>query len=551
MGSTSLLHIVFVALSFTFSKALPSDAGSGSPTVVLDTATFTGVTDGTSNRFLGIPFAEPPIGDLRFRFPLANPPYIGSHNATQFGPACSQQRPNVTFPPELAPEAAGFLNSSLAILDFPQSEDCLTLNVWTPAGTQVDAGLSVAVWIYGGGFELGGTSSYDGAIIVNRSVSLNRPIIYVSMNYRLSALGFLAGKEVKQAGVANLGLQDQRRAFQWVQKYICAFGGDPSKVTIFGESSGAMSIGAHLVANDGDTGGLFRGAFMESGSPLPVGDVTEGQPLYDTIVAQVGCTGSSDTLECLRQAPFDRLKAAMDASPSLFDATAGEVFAWAPRADGAYITDCPQELVLQGKVARIPVVNGDCDDEGTIFGVASLNVTTESAFRSYLKQFWSPGFTSTDVAKLSQAYSANITEGAPFGTGTQNALTPQFKRIAAVLGDFVFHAPRRLFLQHISGKQNTWSFLSKKFKSLPDLGSAHTSDIPNMYGPGDLTDYLINFVTNLDPNGRTVLNWPKYNTSTVQLLTLLDGTPSETITTDTFREDGISFIMELSLKHPL
>ncbi|TCD66643.1 hypothetical protein EIP91_001111 [Steccherinum ochraceum] len=551
MGSSSLFHVVFAALAFAFSAALASDVGSSSPTVVLDTATFTGVTDGTSNKFLGIPFAEPPVGDLRLRLPVANSPYIGSHDATQFGPACPQQQPNLTLPPQMAPEAASFLTAGLTILDSPQSEDCLTLNVWTPAGTQEGANLPVAVWIYGGCFEFGGTSSYDGAVIVNRSIALNRPMIYVSMNYRLAALGFLASKEVKEAGVANLGLQDQRLAFQWVQKYIFAFGGDPSEVTLFGESAGGWSIGAHMVANGGDTGGLFRAAFMESGSPLPVGDITEGQPLYDAIVTHVGCDASPDTLECLRQSPFDKLKAAIDASPNLFDYGATSILAWAPRADGTYIADSPQQLLLQGKVARIPVVDGDCDDEGTNFGVASLNVTSDADFELYLEQFWSPDFSSDDIAKLSQAYPADITQGSPFDTGTQNALTPEWKRIAAVVGDFVFEAPRRFFLQQVSDKANTWSYLSKRMKSLPDLGSAHTSELPNMYGPGDLTDYLINFVNDLDPNGPTVLSWPKYDTSSAQLLTLLDGSPSETITADTFREDGINLAIELSLKYTI
>ncbi|TCD60884.1 hypothetical protein EIP91_009375 [Steccherinum ochraceum] len=527
------------------------DAGSNSPTVVLDDGTFTGVTDGTSNRFLGIPFAVPPTGDLRLRLPVANSLYDSTHDATSFGPACPQQQPNVTFPPQLAPEAVAFLNSMLTILDTPQSEDCLTLNVWTPAGTEPGAKLPVAVWIYGGGFELGGTSIYDGAVIVNRSVALNHPVIYVSMNYRLSALGFLASKEVKQAGVANLGLQDQRLALRWIQKYIPAFGGDPSKVTIWGESAGAMSVGVHMVVNGGETDGLFRAGFMESGSPYPIGDVTEGQPFYDAIVSQVGCASSSDTLECLRQAPFDTLKAALDASPSLFSPDVPSLLAWAPRADGTFLTDNPQQLVLQGKIAQIPFVTGDCDDEGTIFALGSTNLTTESDFQSYLKQFWSSAFTDSDVAQLSQVYPADITQGSPFDTGTQNALTPEYKRISALIGDFVFQGPRRFLLQQLSGRQDTWSFLSKRSKSLPDLGSAHTTDLLNVYGPGDLTDYLINFVNNLDPNGPTVLSWPKYDTTSVSLLTLLDGSPSQTITTDTFRKDAIAFDIQLALAHPL
>ena len=172
-------------------------------------------------------------------------------------------------------------------------------------------------------------------------------------------------------------------------------------------------------------------------------------------------------------------------------------------------------------------------------------------------------------------YPQNVTLGSPYDTGTQNAFTPEFKRIASILGDLVFQAPRRFFLDHSSGKQNTWSFctwhafsrlhvssrphsqidshtVSKRFKSLPILGSVHASDILNIYGPGDLTDYLIHFVTNLDPNGGSSPQWPQYTTSSRQLLTFLDDPVTNiTITRDTYRTDGMEFLTKLSLAHPL
>ncbi|KAH9012205.1 Alpha/Beta hydrolase protein, partial [Lactarius hengduanensis] len=421
------------------------------------------------------------------------------------------------------------------------------------AGVTPDSKLPVVVWIYGGGFEDGSTAFFDGSVIVNRSIALHQPVVYVSMNYRLAAFGFLASKEVKNAKVGNLGLWDQRLALHWVQKYIHAFSGDPSKVTIWGESAGAISVSLQMLANGGKTEGLFRAAFMQSGSPTPVGDITNGQKYYDFLVARTNCSDSYDTLACLREAPYEELKAAMDDTPSLFSYQS-VALVWQPRADGVFLTDHPQRLVQQGKVARIPFVAGECDDEGTLFSLSQTNVTarrTDADLRTYLAEFFTINVTAAQMDQLLTLYPQDITQGSPFDTGTENALTPEFKRIASLLGDFFFQAPRRLLLKSVSGKQDTWSYLSKRLKSLPILGSAHGSDIAIIYGGEDLTDYLIHFTTNLNPNGGSSPQWPRYTTSSPQLLTLLDGPVPANITLDTYRVDAMEFITELSLVYPL
>ena len=172
-------------------------------------------------------------------------------------------------------------------------------------------------------------------------------------------------------------------------------------------------------------------------------------------------------------------------------------------------------------------------------------------------------------------YPQDPTQGSPFDTGTQNELTPQFKRIASLLGDFVFQAPRRFLLENVAGKQKTWSYctlhmspclcalvfvlprsrvdshtVNKRQKSLPILGSAHASDIPIIYGGKDLTNYLIHFATNLDPNGGSDAHWPQYTPKWPQLLTLYDSLPSN-VTLDTYRAEAMKFLTELSLVHPL
>ncbi|KAI0790998.1 carotenoid ester lipase precursor [Abortiporus biennis] len=553
MLSSTFVHrwLIPSILYVTGVVAVPASR-SISPSITLDKGTFEGVTDGVTNKFLGIPFAKPSTGGLRFRLPVPNDAYTGSHLANVFGPSCPQQGSTLKLPGEVVTESISFVVNQVLNVVVPESEDCLTLNVWAPASATSTDKLPVVAWIYGGGFQFGGTSTYDGGVIVQRSIELGEPIIYVSMNYRISAFGFLASKEVKEAGVGNIGMQDQRQALRWIQKYITAFGGDPTKVTIWGESAGAISVALHMVANDGNNEGLFRGAFMESGSPIPVGDITNGQQDYDAIVQETGCTGAADTLECLRQVPFEILKAAVDQSPAIFSFQSLKL-AWLPRADGTFITAPPQSLVQQGQVSSVPFVTGDCDDEGTLFATSSLNLTTDAEVRDYIKTVFLPNAPESDIDQLLTLYPSDVTKGSPFDTGDLNAITPQFKRIAAILGDVVFQAPRRFFLQQRAGKQNTWSFMSKRLKATPVLGSLHGSDLLNSYSGGDLTDYLVNFVNHLDPNGAgSVISWPQYDatSSSPQILTFLDGMEPEVITPDTFRQEAINFVIGLDLRNP-
>ncbi|KAG9028761.1 hypothetical protein FRB95_006088, partial [Tulasnella sp. JGI-2019a] len=214
-----------------------------------------------------------------------------------------------------------------------------------------------------------------GENVVSRSFQIGQPIIFASFNYRIGALGFLGGQQVKDAGVSNLGLHDQRLALRWVRKYISRFGGDPNRVTLWGESAGAISIRLQMVVNGGNTESLFRAAFMQSGAPIPVGDIKNGQDVYNALATKLGCAKEKDSLSCIRKAPFESFYDAANNVPGLL----------VPRVDGQILKETPFESIRDGRVARIPYVIGNLDDEGTIFAMQYLGVTTEDEMKAYLK----------------------------------------------------------------------------------------------------------------------------------------------------------------------
>ncbi|KAF9007674.1 carotenoid ester lipase precursor [Hymenopellis radicata] len=538
----AFLRVLFQAILASAAVPLPPN-----PLVTLDEAIVSGTTDGRTHKFLGIPYGKPPIGDLRFRPPQMVDAYEGALNASAFGLACPQQSgpyPNTSgLPEEVVTLFEGYRTNVI-----PADEDCLFINVVKPDNVLPQSGLPVVAWIHGGGFEVGASSLYNGSVIVDRSMEIGEPIIYVSFNYRLSAWGFLASKEVKDAGVGNLGLQDQRLALRWIQKYIRQLGGDPDKVTLWGDSAGACSITTQMLVNDGDTEGLFRGAFVHSGSPLPTGDLEHD---YDALVNGTGCAGSPDTLACLRTVPYDALKAAVDTAPPYPSVIP---LAYMPRADGVMLSDAPQRLIHQGKVANIPIVSGDCDDEGTLFSIAQRNVTTDDEWKAYLQTitFSHTGMPEENIDTMLSLYPQAVEEGSPFDTGRANAITPQFKRIAAFTGDLIFQGPRRFFLGAISDKQDVYSFLNKRTKDFPVLGAFHDTDVSlNAYAPGgDLQDYIIRFIAHLNPNGDTGITWPKWTSESHQMLSLNEGEVPQSIVEDTYRKEAMDTLNQIMLEYP-
>jgi len=197
------------------------------------------------------------------------------------------------------------------------------------------------------------------SFIVQNGVNLGKPFIAVTINYRLTAFGFLGGKEVMGSGQTNVGLRDQRLAMHWIQENIEAFGGDASKVTIWGESAGAASVGFHLTAYNGRDDKLFRGGVMESGNPVAYARlkyVDTYEPLYNNITTALGCANSTDTLECLRGVPFAALNAVLN--------TTRFATAWSPYVDGDFLQKQTSIQVAAGDFVKVPIIDGANSDEG-------------------------------------------------------------------------------------------------------------------------------------------------------------------------------------------
>ncbi|KAJ7609931.1 alpha beta-hydrolase [Roridomyces roridus] len=527
---------------------------SATPIVSLPYGTFQGFNTGNLTAFLGVPFAQ--AG--RFEVPRAPGILHGVQNATNFGPSCPQQKFSAAVAKIPALGNGAVLPNTPVVI----GEDCLTLDVYKPATANAKSKLPVLVWVYGGGFDVGNSRATNLNPVVERSISTGFPVLVVAINYRVTAFGFLAGKEVAAAGVTNLGTRDQIFALQWVQKNIAAFGGDPTRVVLGGVSAGAISTAFLLLDNKHASNKLFHGAFMEAGSPATAPSVADGQADFDGLVTANNCSHVHDTLDCLRQVPLASLMATINNTPDLFSFKTLDLV-WRPRVDGDVVVQDPLISVQKGLYSKMPFMTGDSDDEGSIFTPALTNLTTDADFLNYVHSNFLPAATKDQIAQVGRLYPADPAQGSPFGTGTADQLTPQSKRLAAFLGDLTFIGPRRSFLEHASSRQNTWSWLNKQFKNTSEFGSFHTSDevIWFLTGPNpDFTalDALVNFINTLDPNkhaGRSSSShsaasnskifWPKWNEASwmgrTSLLTFSDPNVVN-VTAENFRVEAMAFL---------
>jgi len=426
MNLASLIYLLTLLTIALCSRSTPTQP----PTVTVLNGSYSGVYSEQYNQdfFLGIPFSQPPVGDLRFRQAQSlNTTWDGVKSATEYSPEC-----------------IGY-GSDQWVIGNVISEDCLTLNIIRPAGLNLDSKLPVGVWIHGGGQVQGGNRDprYNLSFIVQQSEYARSPFIGVSINYRLQAWGYLFGQEIIDAGSANMGIRDQRLALHWIQENIAPFGGDPSKVTIWGESAGASGVGMQLIAYGGRDDKLFRGAIAESGGPTggrPYMTPAQWQPFYDRITNATNCSSSTDSLACLRQVPNSVLSSILNSS-----VTAGA--SWGPQIDGDFLRDSGTTQVLQGNFVNVPLLIGRNHDEGTMFATRGINTTDQ-----FVASIMSQGPSNATALTLAALYPDIPAIGIP-GTLSGRPSTPQtslglqWKRAAAHAGDLQQHAPRRLITQ--------------------------------------------------------------------------------------------------------
>ncbi|KAL6400875.1 carboxylesterase family protein [Ilyonectria robusta] len=283
---------------------------------------------------------------------------------------------------------------------------------------------------------------------VQQSVAAGKPVIGITLNYRLSAFGFLWGSaELNATGSANNGLRDQRLALHWIQENINAFGGDPTKVTIFGQSAGGLSAGKQLIAYGGRDDGLFRGAILQSGGmaekwpyniDAPISYTTD---LYQNLTITTGCAGQTSELECLRSLPLEELSKALNVSRTpVFSGTG--LGPWLTVVDGDFLQDGPTESLIKGHFNKVPIIYTTTTDEATVFGFSGP-VNTNEEFR----RFVAAGGPDEDTVAMIETLYPNVDAlGLPAGYSPpeNDTLGLQYKRVVAYHTDAVETSSRRL-----------------------------------------------------------------------------------------------------------
>ncbi|EXK80542.1 hypothetical protein FOQG_14976 [Fusarium oxysporum f. sp. raphani 54005] len=410
------------------------------PIVNIRNGTLAGSYDSVRHQdvFLGVPFTASPTGNLRFSLPQPPKPWKGTKSAKTYGPFCLGNSAGI----------AGFSKNTSA----PMSEDCLYMNIIRPSRINKSRKLPVFAWIHGGAWVDGGAwvegsagdPRYNGSFLVETSVQMGMPIIFVSFNYRLGVFGMMNGPAAAKAGPPNVFIHDQRQALRWVQENIAYFGGDASRVTIVGESAGASSVGQHLIAYGGRDEGLFSGAIAQSGGPLSSSsyrNATETEAYSNKVLEETGCTDAKDKLSCLRAVPAEVLRRVSQMLPT----------AWV--VDGELFTSTGSRLLESGSFVKVPLLTESNRNEGTSFmQLLGLTVNSDDEFLASVKGILGRPVEEAALANWSTLYQMEVERPSPAGLGSilPNSgpqLGAQYGKTSLWVGDALFTAGRRFTSQ--------------------------------------------------------------------------------------------------------
>jgi para-nitrobenzyl esterase len=475
------------------------DSMSSSPLVATDKGPVLGKTAGTTRAFLGIPYAAPPVGTLRWKPPRPPAPWTAAREATVVGPKCPQLvqfDPNHTY-------------------DVTASEDCLTLNVWTPAAPASPR--PVMVWIHGGGFNngTGGDPWFDG-----EKLSESGDVVVVTLNYRLGPLGFLghAALDAEDPGhpeSGNFGIEDQRAALGWVRTNAAAFGGDPAKVTLFGESAGATSVCVHLVSPASD--GLFARALSEStvcGSRFETQAIADAQG--DTLATALGCTDPANVLACMRAASP---KAVVTALPLPAAFQPGSGVRWSPVVGTTNLPTQPAVAFAAGQFSKVPLLIGTNENEGTVFVAAGdVHPADDAAYQIAIGTTYGP-------------WAPQVRAQYPSASFTSPSAA-----LAEALADDHFVCSSRRVVRAVAGAgQSAWLYSFRHAIAPGDLGAFHSSEVAFVFGTkaggrvltadelplsSAMMGYWSRFAATGDPNRADAVAWPVYETASDRNLDL-------------------------------
>jgi para-nitrobenzyl esterase len=466
--------------------------------------TLTGTTDETGIRaYRGIPYAEPPIGDLRWKPPQPVKPWEGVREAKKFAPRAMQ----LPIFPDMNFRSAGM------------SEDCLYLNVWTAAksdnGKSTDELLPVLVYFYGGGF-VGGDGSeprYDGASMARKG------IVAVTVNYRLGLFGFLAHPELTQESPqhasGNYGLMDQAEALRWVQQNIAAFGGDPRRVTIAGESAGSISVSAFMVSPLSKN--LIAGAIGESGAlvgiftPIALAEAEQGGVKF------AGDVGAKSLAELRKRPAEELLKTKSGAGLGKFKIT----------VDGYFLPEKPFDLFTAGKQARVPLLVGWNTEEGGYQGVLEKDRPTRENYAKHVQRIFKdraaealkvyPAATDDEVEQVA----TDLAGDRFIGYGTWKWAELHGQTSDKPVYRYLYARPRPDNKPNLSGRRRGASHSAEIEYALGNLATnkvyAWTADDYKV--SETMQNFFANFIKTGDPNGAGLPPWPVANKeNAVQLM---------------------------------